>query len=84
MPASVAQNVVRVELYVNSVKYGEARGRSVVIPVLIGDYIRRLRVRVAGYDAQNNVVGEDEMVVNPTAVGRPFCESDCAMRTADG
>ena len=64
VPASVAENVTRVELYVNSVKYAEARGRSVVIPVHIGDYIRRLRIRVAGYDAQNNLVGEDEMVVN--------------------
>jgi Ca-activated chloride channel family protein len=64
VPASVAENVARVELYVNSVKLSEARGRSVVIPVNIGDYIRRLRIRVAGYDAHNNVVGEDEMVVN--------------------
>jgi VWFA-related protein len=64
VPASVAENVARVELYVNSVKLTEARGRSVVIPVNIGDYIRRLRIRVVGYDAQNNVVGEDEMVVN--------------------
>src|SRR6266536_5616443 len=64
VPASVAENVARVELYVNSVKLSEARGRSVVIPVNIGDYIRRLRIRVVGYDAQNNVVGEDEMVVN--------------------
>ncbi|HEY8182567.1 MAG TPA: VWA domain-containing protein [Thermoanaerobaculia bacterium] len=64
VPASVAENVVRVELYVNSVKLSEARGRSVVIPVNIGDYLRRLRIRVVGYDAQNNVVGEDEMVVN--------------------
>jgi Ca-activated chloride channel family protein len=60
----VAENVARVELYVNSVKLTEARGRSVVIPVNLGDYIRRLRIRVVGYDAQNNVVGEDEMVVN--------------------
>jgi Ca-activated chloride channel homolog len=64
VPASVAENVVRVELYVNSVKLSEARGRSVVIPVNIGDYLRRLRIRVVGFDAQNNVVGEDEMVVN--------------------
>jgi VWFA-related protein len=64
VPASVAENVARVELYVNSVKLTEARGRSVVIPVNIGDYLRRLRIRVVGYDALNNVVGEDEMVVN--------------------
>ncbi|MDQ6799658.1 MAG: VWA domain-containing protein [Acidobacteriota bacterium] len=64
VPASVAENVARVELYVNSVKLAEAHGRSVVIPVNLGDYIRRLRIRVVGYDAQNNVAGEDEMVVN--------------------
>src|ERR1043166_1380064 len=64
VPATVADNVVRVELYVNNVKWTEAHGRNVVMPVPIGDYIRRLRIRVTGYDAQNNVVGEDEMVVN--------------------
>ena len=64
VPASVAENVTRVELYVNGVKWTEASGRSVVMPVNIGDYIRRLRIRAVGYDAQNNVVGEDEMVVN--------------------
>ncbi len=58
------ENVVRVELYVNGVKLTQASGRSVVMPVYIGDYIRRLRIRVVGYDAQNNVAGEDEMVVN--------------------
>ncbi len=64
VPASTSENVVRVELYVNGVKWSEAKGRSVVMPVRVGDYIRRLRIRVVGYDAQNNVVGEDEMVVN--------------------
>ena len=64
VPASVGENVTRVELYVNGVKWGESRGRSVVMPVYLGDYIRRLRLRVVGYDAQNNIAGEDEMVVN--------------------
>jgi hypothetical protein len=32
--------------------------------VNVGYYIRRLRMRAVGYDAQGNVVGEDEMVVN--------------------
>ena len=64
VPATVAENVTRVELYVNNVKWTEAHGRNVVMPVPIGDYIRRLRFRVVGFDAQNNVVGEDEMVVN--------------------
>ncbi len=62
--ATNAENVVRNELFVNGVKYAEAQGRSVAIPVLIGEYVRRLRIRVVGYDAQNSIVGEDEMVVN--------------------
>lgn len=64
VPVTNGENVVRDALYVNNVKYAEASGRSVAMPVLIGDYIRRLRIRVAGYDAQGNVAGEDEMVVN--------------------
>src|SRR5207244_835822 len=64
VPVTNAENVVRDELYINGVKYAEAKGRSVAMPVMIGDYIRRLRIRVVGYDAQNNVAGEDEMVVN--------------------
>jgi len=64
VPASVAENVVRVELYVNGVKWTEGHGRSVVMPVPIGEYIRRLRIRVVGYDAQNNIAGEDEEVIN--------------------
>jgi Ca-activated chloride channel family protein len=64
VPVTNAENIVRDELYVNNVRYTEARGRSVAMPVLIGDYIRRLRIRVVGYDAANNVAGEDEMVVN--------------------
>jgi Ca-activated chloride channel family protein len=64
VPVSTADNVVRVELLVNNAKYSEARGRSMVMPVLVGDYLRRLRIRVVGYDAQNNVAGEDEMVIN--------------------
>ena len=64
VPATVADSVARVALFVNNVKWTEAHGKSVVMAVPIGDYIRRLRIRVVGYDAQNNVVGEDEMVVN--------------------
>src|SRR5207237_9029002 len=64
VPVTVADNVSRVELFVNGVKWSEAQGKSVVMPVPVGDYIRRLRIRVAGYDGQNNIAGEDEMVVN--------------------
>lgn len=64
VPVQSAPNVARVALLINGVKYSEASGRSVVMPVLVGDYIRRLRIRAIGYDAQGNVAGEDEMVVN--------------------
>jgi Ca-activated chloride channel family protein len=64
VPISTAENVARVELLVNNVKLTQGTGRSMVLPVLIGEYIRRLRIRAVGYDAQNNVAGEDEMVVN--------------------
>ncbi len=56
--------VERVELLVNNVKWGEGRGAALVIPVRVGEYLRRLRVRAVGYDAQNNVAGEDDMVIN--------------------
>ncbi len=64
VPVTVSPNVARIDLYVNTVKHSSATGRSVVMPVLIGDYLRRLRIRVVGVDAQNTPVGEDEMVVN--------------------
>ena len=64
VPISTAENVARVDLLVNNVKWSEGRGRSMVIPVKVGDYIRRLRIRAVGYDAQNTIAGEDEMVVN--------------------
>jgi VWFA-related protein len=56
--------VQRVELLINNVKSGEGRGPSMVIPVKVGEYIRRLRIRAVGYDAQNNIAGQDEMVIN--------------------
>ena len=83
VPASVAPDVTRVELLVNGVKWTEAHGRSVVMAVPIGDYIRRLRIRVVGYDAQNNVAGEDEMVVNdPQPPFRVHLQSSDGMLSA--
>jgi len=64
VPISTADNVARVELLINNARYSEGRGRSMVLPVRVGDYIRRLRIRAVGYDAQNNIAGEDEMVIN--------------------
>ncbi|HYM61952.1 MAG TPA: VWA domain-containing protein [Thermoanaerobaculia bacterium] len=65
VPVSTTDAVARVELLINGVKWNDAPARrSLVIPVHVGEYLRRLRLRVVGYDAQNNIAGEDEMVVN--------------------
>lgn len=56
--------VERVELLVNNAPWGSGRGASMVINLKVGEYIRRLRVRAVGYDAQNNAAGQDEMVIN--------------------
>ncbi|HXI11885.1 MAG TPA: VWA domain-containing protein [Thermoanaerobaculia bacterium] len=64
VPVSTDASVERVELLVNGVKSSEQRGRSMVFPLSIGKYIRRLRIRAVGYDAANQIVGDDEMVVN--------------------
>lgn len=64
VPVTTSDPVVRVALFVNGVKYSEGTGRMMVLPVKVGEYIRRLRIRAVGYDAQGNVAGEDEMVVN--------------------
>ncbi|MEO6260103.1 MAG: VWA domain-containing protein [Thermoanaerobaculia bacterium] len=64
VPISTSEPVTRVELLVNGVKLSEGTGRSMVIPVKLGDYVRRIRIRAIGYDATQKVVGEDQMVVN--------------------
>ncbi|MGH9422339.1 MAG: hypothetical protein ACRD3J_20350, partial [Thermoanaerobaculia bacterium] len=66
LPVSIqtSEPVVRVALFINGVKYSEGSGKFIVQPVKVGEYLRRLRIRVVGYDAQGNVAGEDEMVVN--------------------
>ena len=64
VPVQARPPVVRVALFINGVKFSEAAGQSLDFPVLIGDYLRRLRIRAIGYDAQGNAAGEDEMVVN--------------------
>ncbi len=64
VPVQTHEPVVRVALFINGVKFDEKPGGSLDFPVVIGDYIRRLRFRAVGYDAQGNVAGEDEMVVN--------------------
>lgn len=64
LPVSVAPEVVRAELFINGVRHSEAEGRSMVFKVRIGKYLRRMRFRVAGYDATGNEIGADEVVVN--------------------
>ena len=64
VPVTATEPVSRIVLYVNGVKWSEVPGRSGTIQVPVGEYIRRLRLRAVGYDAANNVVGEDETVVN--------------------
>ena len=56
--------VERLELFINGVKFAEAKGRRATVQVDVGHYIRRLRIRAAGYDATGSIAGEDEMVVN--------------------
>lgn len=64
VPVTVREGVERIELIINNVKFGEQRGRSVVFTIPLGEYIRRLRVRAVGYDASNQIVGEDVLIVN--------------------
>lgn len=64
VPVTTRPEVARTELLVNGAKFGEQTTRSMVFTVPMGGFIRRLRIRAIGYDAQNRVVGEDEMVVN--------------------
>ena len=64
VPIVATAPVERVALLINGVPYAEARGRAATAQVDLGKYLRRMRMRAVGYDAQGNVVGEDEMVVN--------------------
>jgi Ca-activated chloride channel family protein len=64
VPIAAEPPVERLTLFINGAKQTEAFGRAVTAQVNVGRYIRRLRMRAVGYDAEGNVVGEDEMVVN--------------------
>jgi Ca-activated chloride channel homolog len=64
VPVVATEPVVRLELFINNVKYTGAPGRTMTAQVNVGDYIRRLRFRAVGYDASGAVAAEDEMVVN--------------------
>lgn len=64
VPVVAQAPVERIELTINGAKWTEARGQVMTAQVNVGHYIRRLRMRATGYDAQGNAVGFDEMVVN--------------------
>lgn len=64
VPVAAQPPVAKLELLINGVPYTSALGQSMNAQVNVGYYIRRLRMRAVGYDAQGNVVGDDEMVVN--------------------
>src|SRR5205085_5661714 len=64
VPIVATDPVTRVALFINNVKYTESPSKQMVAQVRLGDYIRRMRMRAVGYDAQGNIAGEDEMVVN--------------------
>jgi len=64
VPIVATAPVTHVALFINNVKYTESPSPQMVAQIRLGDYVRRMRMRAVGYDAQGNVVGEDEMVVN--------------------
>lgn len=64
VPIVATEPVERLKLFINGVQHSDAMGRSMTSQVNVGLYIRRLRMRAVGYDAEGKVVGEDEMVVN--------------------
>ncbi len=64
VPIVATEPVQRIEFFINGVKYSQGIGRNLTVQVHVGEYIRRLRMRAVGYDAQGNIAGEDEMVVN--------------------
>lgn len=64
VPIAATEPVERLELSINGVTFSTAAGRAMTSQVNVGYYLRRLRMRAIGYDAQGNIAGEDEMVVN--------------------
>lgn len=64
VPVVAEAPVERLALFINGVQYTATPGQRMTAEVKVGYYIRRLRMRAVGYDAEGKVVGEDEMVVN--------------------
>lgn len=64
VPVVATDPVERLALFINGVEYTGTKGRQMTAQVNVGHYIRRLRMRAVGYDAEGRIVAEDEMVVN--------------------
>lgn len=64
VPIVASDDVQRIVFSINGVKYSEGTGHALTVQVHVGMYIRRLRMRATGYDANGNAIAEDEMVVN--------------------
>ena len=64
IPVMATEPVERLELLINGVHWTGATGRTMTAQVNLGQYIRRMRMKAVGYDAEGHVVGEDEFVVN--------------------
>jgi Ca-activated chloride channel family protein len=64
VPVVATAPVEKLELTINGVPFADVKGQAMNVQVNVGQYIRRLRMRVVGYDAAGNLAGEDEMVVN--------------------
>ena len=64
VPIVASDDVQRIALFINGVRFSEGPGHVITVQVNVGQYIRRLRMRAIGYDAHGNAIAEDEMVVN--------------------
>ena len=64
VPIEADAPATQIALFVNGVRHSVGQGTKLTAQVNVGLYIRRLRMRAVAWDAQGNVVGEDEMVVN--------------------
>lgn len=64
VPVVATAPVEKLALFINGAQWTATDGQTMTAQVNVGHYIRRLRMRAVGYDAEGKVVGEDEMVVN--------------------
>lgn len=64
LPVRGGGNVERLVLYTNGIRWAAIDGSSGTFTLNLPKYLRRLRLRVDGLDAEGRVVGSDEVVVN--------------------